>query len=265
MHYLYRVSYVLLFIYDLSFIFWYSFVIDCHRLFACLLARLPFRLYMLRVQSLESFPVVSTTTIDPKANQKILLPKGYLVYSNQCRIVDLDPYKRDVMRHFKRVSYKPCKQRLPLTQMRFDDHSRRYVLSVNKTAFPSYHVENVFSCCYMGVERVSESNVSYTSCQHFKSKAQISNTTDSVIVKCSTDKGQIYINGHATIPERVEIQERLKQWKRRDQGKRVPSVLMIGIDSISRVNLIRAMPKTAQYLYDNDWFELAGYNKVRRI
>ncbi|KAM8709224.1 hypothetical protein ACLKA7_016092 [Drosophila subpalustris] len=200
--------------------------------------------------------------INPEANQKILLPKGYLVYSNQCRIVDLDPYKRDVMRHFKRVSYKPCKQRLPLTQMRFDDHSRRYVLSINKTAFQSYHVENVFSCCYMGVERVSESNVSYTNCQHFKSKAQISNTTDSVIVKCSTDKGQIYINGHATIPERVDIQQRLKQWKRRDQGKRVPSVLMIGIDSISRVNLIRAMPKTAQYLYDNDWFELAGYNKI---
>lgn len=40
------------------------------------------------------------------------------------------------------------------------------------------------------------------------------------------------------------------------------SVLMLSIDSISRLNLIRALPKTAQHLYNNEWFELQGYNKV---
>ncbi|XP_034109567.1 uncharacterized protein LOC117571506 isoform X1 [Drosophila albomicans] len=212
------------------------------------------------VLDMEDAP--KSVAIVAEVNQTILLPQGYLVYSNQCRIVDLDPYKREVMRHFKRVSYKPCKQRLPLTQVRYDETTRRYVLSINSTAFEEYPVKHTLSCCYMGVERVSETNVSTTHCQHFKSKAQIANTTDSVIVKCSTERGQIYINGHATIPERTEIRQRLKQWRKQDQGRRVPSVLMIGIDSISRVNLIRAMPKTAQYLYDNDWFELAGYNKI---
>ena len=37
---------------------------------------------------------------------------------------------------------------------------------------------------------------------------------------------------------------------------------MMGIDSVSRLNLIRAMPNTAQHLYDSGWFELKGYNKV---
>lgn len=37
---------------------------------------------------------------------------------------------------------------------------------------------------------------------------------------------------------------------------------MIGIDSISRLNLIRSMPHTAQTLYNTGWFELKGYNKV---
>lgn len=40
------------------------------------------------------------------------------------------------------------------------------------------------------------------------------------------------------------------------------SVLMVGIDSISRLNLLRAMPSTAQHLYDNGWFEMKGYNKM---
>ncbi|KAH8365917.1 hypothetical protein KR093_007301 [Drosophila rubida] len=198
----------------------------------------------------------------PEANQTIILPKGYLVYSNQCRIVDLDPYKREMMRHFKRVPYRRCKKLLPLTQVRYDDTTQRYVLSINSTAFTMYVVESSLSCCYMGVKRMNDKNVTMTHCKHFKTKASLPNTTDSVIVKCATDRGEIYANGHATIPERQEVRQHLDQWRQRDRGRRVPSVLMIGIDSISRVNLIRAMPKTAQYLYDNDWFELAGYNKI---
>lgn len=76
------------------------------------------------------------------------------------------------------------------------------------------------------------------------------------------------------IQERGEIRKRLNQWDQLDRIRNLktdnqqksiakpPSVLMIGIDSVSRLNLIRSMPTTAKYLYDNDWFELAGYNKV---
>lgn len=69
------------------------------------------------------------------------------------------------------------------------------------------------------------------------------------------------------MPERPEIRERLNVWKKYDKEvsglkEKPPSVLMIGIDSISRVNLIRAMPKTARYLYENEWFEMSGFNKV---
>ncbi|KAH8397397.1 hypothetical protein KR222_002500, partial [Zaprionus bogoriensis] len=177
-------------------------------------------------------------------------------------IVDLDPYKHEVMKHFKRVAYKPCKTRTPLTYVHYDAKTQRYELKINSTAFPSYPIESSLSCCHKAVERVSDAKVKYSACEKFKSRAQIANTTDSIIVECHTQKGRIYINGHAMIPERSEVRQRLTQWARRDAGRRVPSVLMIGIDSISRLNLIRAMPKTAQYLYDNDWFELAGYNKI---
>jgi len=40
------------------------------------------------------------------------------------------------------------------------------------------------------------------------------------------------------------------------------SVLMIGIDSVSRLNFLRALPRTAALLADDGWIDLAGYNKI---
>jgi len=44
--------------------------------------------------------------------------------------------------------------------------------------------------------------------------------------------------------------------------KKRPSVLLWGIDSISRMNLELSMPRMFEYLNAQHWFELQGYNKV---
>lgn len=98
-------------------------------------------------------------------------------------------------------------------------------------------------------------------------------TIEYIIVRCKSKK-ETYVNSHAIIRERPDIRQRLNAMKQSEiidsnattdeamASKRPLSVLMLSIDSISRLNLIRAMPKTAQHLYDNPWFELQGYNKV---
>lgn len=45
-------------------------------------------------------------------------------------------------------------------------------------------------------------------------------------------------------------------------SRKKPNVLLLGIDSFSRINLRRTMPNTFNYLQMNNWFELQGYNKV---
>ena len=40
------------------------------------------------------------------------------------------------------------------------------------------------------------------------------------------------------------------------------SVLLLGFDSVSRLNLRRTMPKTVNYLPYSGWLEMSGYNKV---
>lgn len=43
---------------------------------------------------------------------------------------------------------------------------------------------------------------------------------------------------------------------------RKPSVIMFGIDSMSRINLRRTMPKVYTFLTQSGWYEMQGYNKV---
>lgn len=48
----------------------------------------------------------------------------------------------------------------------------------------------------------------------------------------------------------------------REPGDPRLSVLIIGVDSVSRLNYFRTMPRTSELLRSHGWYELRGYNKV---
>lgn len=99
----------------------------------------------------------------------------------------------------------------------------------------------------------------------FSGSITLPQTTEYIIVKCKIGNDiTLYSNAHAIMRERPDIRKRLKASKESDVTKPL-SVLMLSIDSISRLNLIRTMPNTAGYLKENQWFELQGYNKVNFI
>ncbi|KAL9902788.1 uncharacterized protein LOC119631943 isoform X2 [Glossina fuscipes] len=197
-------------------------------------------------------------------------PTGYLVWSERCKMPNLDPYLPEMMRHFKREKYKPCHIETPLTRIEFNQTFGRYTLRINQELVKVYSKKKPLDCCYQTIERNStggraDCDVSLSECLSFRDRTPLASTIDNILVTCRANRKQIYRNGHPLMPERPDIRERLSAWKRYDKThnrKKPPNVLMIGIDSISRINLIRAMPKTAQYLYDNEWFELSGYNKI---
>lgn len=64
---------------------------------------------------------------------------------------------------------------------------------------------------------------------------------------------------HAVVPIRTDIRKKLKNITQEEQKL---SVLIVGIDSISRLNFIRAMPKTLKFLKKMNWVEMKGYNKM---
>lgn len=71
----------------------------------------------------------------------------------------------------------------------------------------------------------------------------------------------VYSNVHFLLPERKRLRKNLDRVKSDEKRKRI-SVLVLGIDSVSRINFYRTMPQTAKYVNEMGWFELYGYNKV---
>lgn len=84
---------------------------------------------------------------------------------------------------------------------------------------------------------------------------------NTILVKCRNgdSKRVIYENTHAFVTKK-EVKEKLLRSK--NSSSPHLSLLFIGIDSISRLNSIRNLPKTRNLLQQNEWIELKGYNKI---
>lgn len=96
----------------------------------------------------------------------------------------------------------------------------------------------------------------YSTCMAFEEKVALSGCI--VLVKCKAYGVEIYTNVHGAFPITKEMKNRVKLKK----DEKPLSVLMVGIDSMSRLNLRRVMPKTTEFLERNKWLNLKGYNKV---
>lgn len=69
---------------------------------------------------------------------------------------------------------------------------------------------------------------------------------------------EIYKNGHAIVMSKKTVNEKISK----NVKDSTTNVLLIGIDSISRLNLIRTMPNTFRYLRDNKWYDMRVFNKI---
>lgn len=198
----------------------------------------------------------------------------YVVNTDNCKIIDPDPFAPDVMREFSRMDYNPCSTEPPLTYVAYNDTLGVYELKISRTGLESFLNRSLVSpkyqqlgCCLKYVQRYDDDDFALGPCRKFYGSVLLPNDRDAFIVQCRAKGKLVYTNAHATVPERKKIRQRLDYWKAQDLKRcgvqeRPPSVLLIGIDTVSRLNLMRAMPKTYEYLQTNGWFEMAGYNKV---
>lgn len=98
-----------------------------------------------------------------------------------------------------------------------------------------------------------------SSCKPFNKTVALDNPTVMVTCTAGSKKTEVYKNAHSaiTIPDSIQ-----KQLDSINKTKQHLSVLFIGIDSVSRLNFIRSLPKTRSFMVANEWIELKGYNKI---
>lgn len=86
--------------------------------------------------------------------------------------------------------------------------------------------------------------------------------TEFVKVECSRNNEVIYKDYHAFVPRFRSVENKCERAKAASSKTEHLSVLIIGLDSVSRLNFHRMMPKTVQALQELNAVELLGYTKV---
>ncbi|KAG8287670.1 hypothetical protein J6590_031784 [Homalodisca vitripennis] len=194
---------------------------------------------------------------------------GFLVDTKGCRIPDLDPMDPSIQRFIFDEPPINCVEQYGPALV----ESNLTSLYVNLPALAYYNVSDTsqLRCCYLPFWRVEvaesvsgeyPSNVDTR--VKFAKKCTVFNDTtvvkhEFVKVKCSLNNKSIYLDYHSFTPVKRSIKEKVKF----EEEENAVSVLMLGIDAVSRLNFHRQMPQTLNFLEKNlSAVEMLGYNKV---
>lgn len=163
-----------------------------------------------------------------------------------CIIPDYDPYDPQVRQYLYTSPVIQCGQpQLYLTYLDSDGF-----IHLNKTTIRnSGHKESDYECHYSEIFRTnkSDNNFSLGIVQMFRETEKIRSSTF-VLVRCYLKKAElVYETGHAYVPPpSAELNEVSRRQGYDDINR--PSVLIFGLDSMSRLNVIRQLPRTYHFL-----------------
>ncbi|XP_029676775.1 uncharacterized protein LOC115243716 isoform X1 [Formica exsecta] len=179
---------------------------------------------------------------------------GYLVRNKGCRLPAMDPFDPATRPFITKPSLE-CGKSLPLIE------SNNTALFVNPLASNEFH--NI-SCCWRPFWRTENNDNALTydkQCYPFQNSSTVN--AEFVKVECSRDNKVIYKDYYVFIPRKPLVEERCKQALSKDKllDDRL-NVLVIGLDSVSRMNFHRMMPKTVKLLHSLGAVEMLGYTKV---
>ncbi|XP_049305693.1 uncharacterized protein LOC115066318 [Bactrocera dorsalis] len=208
----------------------------------------------------------------------------YFIYTSQCRIPYVDPFDGGVSEFFnpKDFKYTNCANDESFITINYQVHGRQYLLHMNMEAIeravkPLNASTRDVRCCYQQIVRAeiggkTDSNYKLLNCVIFHQNFIVPQHIDYIITECYVDKESkrtIQKDAFSFIQTPTVVQLKNVTGSASKNQSAVldaikPSVLLFGIDALSRINLRRTMPLTFKYLQSNQWFESNNKN-VRSI
>ncbi|XP_050396584.1 uncharacterized protein LOC126815085 [Patella vulgata] len=217
-------------------------VVFCLILFSCVF-RILYWSYLETIP-MEEFPILSP---------------DFFVDTTGCKIPDYNPFSTSIKKFFKYREKYGCLVK--------DAYTSQEGITLRISAKLKSFTE--FSHCeYRGIERESNSEHKVIFTESIKFTDDVNVTHGQIKVTCFDENGNdIYRNYHAFIlpkTERIkELDKQLVQHKAQNRPSELLNVWMIGIESMSRLNHIRNMPKTRDLLLNKlGAFDFKGYTKV---
>ncbi|XP_014480678.1 PREDICTED: uncharacterized protein LOC106747559 [Dinoponera quadriceps] len=206
---------------------------------------------------------------------------GYLVWNPKCHMVSKEPLDPSIVKFVRKEKLEKCPNNLIFTQISREPNGSAF-LSLDP-AITNLHSD--VACCWSSVVRPKldkpkkddyDSKISVKQCENFTGQVSLPAEVEVVYVSCRSKTAKkpakvkakakqttktVYENVHAVLnPEKVR--DRVDHSVNQSDTPRKLSVLILGIDSVSRLNFYRTMPKTEKYLRETGWIGLKGYNKI---
>ncbi|XP_044313026.1 uncharacterized protein LOC108052502 [Drosophila rhopaloa] len=159
--------------------------------------------------------------------------------------------------------FEVCSNESALVTPIYDISRKRYVLFINNTlgSLSPNSSEVEYNCYYQEITR-DKSHDSYDKVdrKYFSQNYEVPLHVQGLILACHRlgNESDILQSDAYTLIQYKPLPKGLSQ----EPARRKPSVLMFGIDSLSRINLRRTMPKVYNFLTGSGWYELQGYNKI---
>ncbi|CAC5414712.1 unnamed protein product [Mytilus coruscus] len=176
---------------------------------------------------------------------------GYMVYVHKniqasCIIPEVNPYDKEIMKFFWKPDPIMCSKDSDLVYFDFNS-----TLHLNKTRAQS----SIISCQYQEVIRKTNDDFDIELGPEVWFNSSVVVRTDFVNVKCFVGGKIVYSRLHYQVYRPREKEKR--------NSKRKYSVLIFGMDSVSRLAAIRELPKTMSYLEKNlGAYVFKGYTKL---
>ncbi|BFF90449.1 uncharacterized protein DMAD_08971 [Drosophila madeirensis] len=184
--------------------------------------------------------------------------KKFFVNTPQCQMPYLNPFSKNILKIYHRKYYVVCDKRPDMLKVSYNDRDQTYKLHKNSANS---------TCCYKqilraGVRTKADYQYKLLPCVTFSQDYVVPSHVEAVITQCrlSNSSKVLQEDGfsfvHPRKPDRTPPSSAVAGTERR------PSVLLWGIDSLSRMNFELTMPQTYKYFREQPWYELQGYNKM---
>ncbi|XP_064611603.1 uncharacterized protein LOC135475605 [Liolophura sinensis] len=197
-------------------------------------------------------------------NKNLPVPtSGYVVDTIGCRIPKLDPFDDSVRQYVKEYLQFDCASR-NVPSVTYQDGG---YLRINRTALRHYRGSLAF-CQLSAVVRQNGTDDGFVVLPVRVFNFDIQVKTEFVKVQCFNTAGVKYgLNYYAFIQPKPRILDRLRskgrKFRQKYGVKNPMSIIVVIVDSMSRLNMIRQLPKTRDYLLSTlAAIEFMGYNKV---
>ncbi|XP_017856737.1 PREDICTED: uncharacterized protein LOC108609526 [Drosophila arizonae] len=183
------------------------------------------------------------------------------VFDHVCKIPRVDPFSPDVMALFKPPKPKTCTDQPGLFTVRYNKQQKLYLLRFNKSLFVDLFPSVIHYACvfYEIISGTSDKPIWNKGSPFTCSDRIVPRSIQGIVVECFElgNRSRVLQRDAFSFVQHLVGRNETNDEKR---SRAYPSVIMLGIDSMSQMNFQRTMPLTAKFLRQPGWTEMLGYN-----